>query len=372
MGLLALVYIPLVLLSKLVRWTIMKPQLVDMSIGWGMVQQMNNGNFAPFAAGGGATPNSIAIYDIFNVCGLSTYVEWEWFITIGFNLVIFALVSSFYRSNKSVGLYETLFLYLNIAILNIFCFNMAKEPAQFLCFILMALAITLPKGYKPKLITLACVLIWTTIYMRTYYGLILIYLFIVEFVVNNWLLKVDISDKKGRMKLVYTIIGVIAFFALCQFVLLSVLSVVSPETYAEMIWANNRADTPAASQITPIFESENRVLFTIDYFFKIFRLMLPIELLIKGKVTYLFIILYHYLLCIFLLRNFLEHGKSSATKRLAFYLYIAFWLCSAAFEPDFGSWSRHEGVAFPIIILMLYSNPQKNIDEEKDKSTLLC
>ena len=41
------------------------------------------------------------------------------------------------------------------------------------------------------------------------------------------------------------------------------------------------------------------------------------------------------------------------TRTAALYLYLAFLLCSAAFEPDFGSWIRHQGVALPIILLIL-------------------
>ena len=41
------------------------------------------------------------------------------------------------------------------------------------------------------------------------------------------------------------------------------------------------------------------------------------------------------------------------TRTIALYTYLAFLLCSAMFEPDFGSWLRHQSVAFPIIIYIL-------------------
>ena len=37
----------------------------------------------------------------------------------------------------------------------------------------------------------------------------------------------------------------------------------------------------------------------------------------------------------------------------ALYLSLAFLLCSAAFEPDFGSWIRHEGITLPVLLLIL-------------------
>ena len=42
--------VPIIIASKAVRWTIMKPQLVDMSIGWGFVPKIRNGAFTGFGA----------------------------------------------------------------------------------------------------------------------------------------------------------------------------------------------------------------------------------------------------------------------------------------------------------------------------------
>ncbi len=353
MGLLALIYIPLVLLSKLVRWTIMKPQLVDMSIGWGMVHKINNGDCGQFAFN---QNNSLQLFEFINFCGLSTYVEWEWFLTIALNITVFSAAYNFLKSNKSALLSDNIFIYLNIAILNIFCFNLAKEPPQLLCFLLMSFAVAFPKSLSAKRIAIAFALLFTAFFMRKYYGLVLIYIFVVEFAVNNWISKVDASTSKGKRDIAFIILGLLFFFACCQYVLLSVMSSVDPETYSEMIWVNNRDATNAASEITPIFASENRLLFTVDYFIKIFRLMFPIELLLKGKVTYLFIIAYHFMLFKYLLKSFTDFKSLTDTHKYALYLYIAFWMCSASFEPDYGSWIRHEGVAFPVIILLLNRN----------------
>ena len=136
--------------------------------------------------------------------------------------------------------------------------------------------------------------------------------------------------------------------------------------------------------------------------------MFPFELLIKGKIKYIFFIVFQSLLVLFIERAFINRKKNDITiveeeeeneednkeevtisdndeetvfqedfedeieenddqrvlrlqqeedRRLsrtsALYLYLAFLLCSAAFEPDFGSWIRHQGVALPIILLIL-------------------
>ena len=137
--------------------------------------------------------------------------------------------------------------------------------------------------------------------------------------------------------------------------------------------------------------------------------MFPYELLIKGRIKYIFFIVFQSLLVGFIGRAFINRKKKVITedeeedvaekevtsigdnvfeneeesdyyeeieeeneeneeekelrllqeedRRLsrtsALYLYLAFLLCSAAFEPDFGSWIRHQGVALPIILLIL-------------------
>ena len=160
----------------------------------------------------------------------------------------------------------------------------------------------------------------------------------------------------------------------------------------------------ADSEIVPFFSKGNRLFATFDYVIKIFRLMFPFELIIKGRIKYLFFIAFQVLLVMFIGRAFINRRKKAIiseeeeedstaiddnivesdidndnyeeiedkeedgdeeevmiqkeedrrlTRTAALYLYLAFLLCSAAFEPDFGSWIRHQGVALPIILLIL-------------------
>ena len=55
-------------------------------------------------------------------------------------------------------------------------------------------------------------------------------------------------------------------------------------------------------------------------------------------------------------------------KMYAIYLFVGFLFASATFEPDFGSWVRHEAVALPVIILMadlFDNNKEERIEGEK-------
>lgn len=357
--------VPLIILAKIVRWTIMRPQLVDMSIGWGFLPKIQARPFIGFAPSNfwGASnsvtnvdDNAISFFQLLDL-GFTSYQAWEAYITVLFNILIFLSVKNFYERNPYAGWKENCFVYLNVAILNIFCLNVAKEPYQMIFFFLMAMAIAIPKDYTSKSIALIVTLVLTILYSRKYYGLVLMYFLILNFVVDklfgkNQQEQAEMSDSKkkmyGKLLLIAVLFGVLHYF------FMSYLMTGNADTYDEMVAANSRDGTPAASEITPLFPNSNPALLAVDYFIKIFRLMVPIELLFKLKVTYLFLLVYQGLLLTFLARTFQNRDKQqNPTRTISMYLYIAFLLCSATFEPDFGSWVRHQGVAFPVILLII-------------------
>lgn len=424
--------IPIILASKIVRWTIMYKKLVLLSIGNGMVERMNGGSYRfgvavlseMTNAGNLAENNTGALFRAINFFGIHTTVGWEIYITVLFNILLCFVVKDFYTRTPEAGKKENFFIYLGVAILNIFCFNLAKEPYQMLFFFLMAWAIKFGKTYKQKSYYLAGALLITVLFSRKYYGLILIYYFILQFVVRQLFDNIDFESTNGRKKLITNILITGGIIAVCHFFLLSFLSVSNEDTYTEMMAANYRSmdrASVAESEIVPIFAKGNPFLAAIDYGIKIFRLMFPIELLIKGKVTYIFLVVFQALLAVFIGTAFIKRNRmrkeeegelededyeeeddeeeddeekdnededddkeetddidedneddedeedeeeeriAAFEKRrdrqdcrtAALYLYLAFLLCSAAFEPDFGSWIRHEGITLPVLLLML-------------------
>ncbi len=355
--------IPLILLSKLIRWTIMKPQLVNMSIGWGFVPKIQR-PFQGFTASwsnsnsdttGSVSDNAISFFQLIDF-GWGSYETWEVVITILFNIITYLLVVQFYHRNPYAGSKERWFIYLNVAILNIFCFNLAKEPYQMIFFVLMNIAMSVPKTYKTKSITLTIALIITILYSRKYYGLVLMYFFVLNFLISKLFGEKEINTKgfSGKRELVMKLLLLAVVFGVFHYVFMSYLQAESADTYNEMVAANSRDWTAAVSEITPLFPNSNPALLAVDYFIKIFRLMIPIELLFKGKVTYILCIIYQIMLLTFLIRTFKSRNrKTNPTRTIALYFYFAFLLCSAAFEPDFGSWMRHQGVAFPVILMLI-------------------
>ena len=357
--------VPLIIIAKIVRWTIMRPQLVDMSIGWGFLPKIitySYKGFEPsnfFGASNAITNvdgNAISFFQILNL-GFTTYEAWEIYITLIYNILIFLSVRDFFQRNPYAGWKENSFIYLNVAILNIFCLNLAKEPYQMVFFFLMAQAITVPKEYNRKYIALLIALVITILYSRKYFGLVLMYFLILNFLIDKLFKNregINHEDKKAKKELYIKLFSLMVLFGILHYFFMSYLMTENEDTYNEMVAANSRDQTPAASEITPLFPNSNPALLAVDYFIKIFRLMIPVELLFKLKITYSFLLVYQGFLLSFVIRTFKNRNKKlNPTRTIAMYLYIAFVLCSATFEPDFGSWIRHQGVAFPIILFLI-------------------
>ena len=418
-------FIPIIIASKIVRWTVMYMKLVVMSIGNGMAVRMYLGMYQfkvsglsqTSSASSVAESNAGALFRAINFFNCIWIQDWEIYISVLFNIFTLIMVVDFYKRTPQAGLKENIFIYLGVAILNIFCFCLSKEPYQMLFFFLMAMAIIAGRTYQQKSILLGGALFLTILLSRKYYGLVFIYYFFLQYIVRYLFDNIDFQSKHGKKKLITNIFITSIIIGVSYFFLLSYLSTSSESTYNEMMNANyrdmNRASV-ADSEIVPFFSKGNRLLATVDYVIKIFRLMFPVELLIKGKVKYLFFIAFQVLLAFFISRAFINRRKPEEeeeeeeeeedaalaiadihvneeevdsphfadedeeyeeeeetddnedeglvkkkeedrrqTRTAALYLYLAFLLCSAAFEPDFGSWIRHQGVALPIILLIL-------------------
>lgn len=357
-------FIPLIIISKIVRWTILKPQLVDTSIGWYMVKNIYQDKTSSFSINGNATENSIILFDFINIFNIRSYIGWEIFFTIILNIPVFFMIKEYYRTHPLTKWRENLFIYMNVAILNIFCFNMAKEPYQMLFFILMYYCIMLRNTtYMKKCFLIIGVLLLCTFLARRYYALVIMFFVFLVFTVG-YLFKKNARKKLTNKQL--TVYITLMLLAICglHYLFMAFMGGKDPETYLELIRVNNRVGSLASSEITPIFNANGGPLFTAEYFIKIFRLLFPVELLLKGKITYIFLIVNQLLLVTFMIRAFkgmggkgnstrLTQTSSVSTRNIALFTYIAFLLCSAAFEPDFGSWVRHQGVTFPIILLIL-------------------
>lgn len=361
-----LVLFPIMIFAgKLIRWTILKSVLVDMSIGNGMISQIISGTtqfvFLSEVGMADAAGNSAAIFSAINFFGLTTTVQFEIYISFIWNIILIALLL---KSKKHLSLPQFLFWMTSIAVLNIWDFCLAKEPLQMIFFLVMMLIICSKKlNEHAKFIGIIITLLLSVLTYRVYYILIVAFLIIVGLICKKWLLKL----KKIKAK---HIILLLIILAGSYFVMLNAIKVIDMESFNELMRVRTRLGE-ASTQMLNIFKSENLAIFSLDYLIMILRMLFPVELIPMG-IKYWPYVFYQILISYFLIKAIISMKKQSKSTNLALYLYIAFLLASGTFEPDFGSWVRHEAAIIPVLLVMagiIIPKEKKEISYEKENNT---
>ena len=356
-----LIILPLmVILGKIIRWTILKSVLVDMSIGNGMISKIINGSgwFTSLAETGisDAAGNASVFFRLINFFGLTTTVQFEIYISIIWNMILIFLIK---KCKPIMNTMEFLFVSISIAVLNIWDFCLAKEPMQLLFFLIIALILFNKKlSINLKYFLTILVLVITVLYYRVYYILIILFLIIVSIVFEKYIIKQKKITKK-------TIIKVLILLAFIYFIMLNVIKIIDISSYNELIRVRTRSGL-ANTQMLNLFKSTNLILFSVDYFIMIIRMMFPVELIPMG-IKYWPYAFYKILISYFVIKNVTHLKKLNKTKKLALYLYIAFLLSSATFEPDFGSWIRHEAAIIPILLIITNAIEVNDVGENDEK-----
>jgi hypothetical protein len=99
------------------------------------------------------------------------------------------------------------------------------------------------------------------------------------------------------------------------------------------------------------------LIFFVNIFLSIVRLMLPVELLLIGvNLRYCLFIAYQFIITAYYLKitGAMSHKQVDETQKIAFCVFTGFLLGSGLFEPDFGSWIRHESAVLPVLLLMFF------------------
>ena len=355
-----------IVFGKIVRYGVMTESLVKPGIGWGMVEKVNNDSYKfgltvkdseNDSEVSNATANAGFIFAKINFLHLANnYYEYEILISVIWNIIVLLIIL---KLKKSYYLWEMLFILVSVAVLNIFDFCLAKEPIQMIYFILMYFILKSNKSSKFKFNGCLFIYFLSAFTYRNYYILM------AGFLVFTFLTYKMIASKKDKVS--FKQIFLIVFFAyLCYFAILNAVKLVSPSHFNELIRVRLRTSS-AASDMRAIFKTNNLVVFTLDYLIMIIRMMLPVELLKLGP-KYAVYTLYQILISGIVFNNLRNVRNISTSRRIALFIYIAFLMGSAAFEPDFGSWIRHEAVLFPIF--MIISGFNEGGGENGEKNTI--
>ena len=331
-------FIPLVLLGKLVRFTLMKESLVVEGIGHHFLRVIVNHQYVD-EEGPGRILSELVLF--FSRFGARTYLQQELIFTLLWNILLFMLLLNV-RRYLTIG--QAAFLVCSIMVLNIFAFTLAKEPIQMLYFLLVYEILCRPRlSVKKKYVLSVLAIIFASITFRAYYIMIAIYM------AGSMVLMNAVIKKKMNilaMSLIFLLMAGTVYFIILNAARLAGL----PE-YDELVRVRSQARGFGVTVIAPSFRTDNLFYLSVNYVLVMIRMLFPVELIRLG-VKYFPYVFYKLLITVVFLSHLSHFKTNSQIMNLSLTVYIGFLCCSVAFEPDFGSWVRHESVVFPVFIIM--------------------
>lgn len=333
--------IPVAILGKLIQFYILPDKYFYDS--WRMALMMQGETSQGWWSGYETTIN---IFSKVNIFGLTTSRQWSILLGIIFTLLLVALVSRV----KEMSMSECIYTLMATGLMNIYVFNLAKEPIQMTYFFFIMLIILLPiKNTFIKIIGCCGIYYWESNTFREYY-IMMAAMVVVLYFIFLWL------RKRRNIKTYYVILSIIiSVSAMIAFVYAS--QYVAPDAYEDvMIVRDKYSNDEATSSIkNPIEVNGNFGIWAFDYILAAIRMMIPVEMILKSPVYAPFFV-YQIFVLIYLVRAMKNVKRLDTQLLLSLACFSAYILGSFVFEPDFGSWVRHEAAAFPIFYLMAYED----------------
>lgn len=348
--------------GKIIRYTLMKTSLVDTGIGHFLINPILN-NPIKFklieqdSMVSYAGVNTISIFSLINIFKLTTYTGWEIYISLIWNLILFGIIGNI---KEKLDFKQFIFIVLSVMVLNIFDFTLAKEPIQMLYFIVIY-CILCSNKIKYKYLFTVLTILFSAVTFRSYFILIIMFMMLASTLCNIFIIKKD----KVRIKNIIFLVFCVTFF---YFIFLNIAKVSMPSQFNELIRVRTRT-SEAVTDMRNIFKSSNLAIFSIDYMIMLIRMLVPVELVRFGP-KYFAYIFYQLVITFFIVKALKYVKYNSRQKNVALFLYIGYLFASATFEPDFGSWVRHETVLFPIMLIIsdikVFNSSKGEFVNEKD------
>lgn len=241
-------------------------------------------------------------------------------------------------------------------LLPVFVWNTHKETLQFMFFLLIALIAlsTKQENVKTDTMLISLLILWSFVF-RSYY--IIIAVGTAGLMILDRLLH---SECKERVK-----VGVVCFLVFGFFAFLIALKSFAPEKLHTLF--NGRmgvnewrmGDGNANTIIVDLLSNPQRkiVLYLLNYIISALRMMLPFELLFKGikYVPFIVLQLFWTLWLIKAVKEFVKGQWYKKPEKRLLFITLSWYLVAFLFEPDFGSFVRHQSAAFPIMLPVLFT-----------------
>lgn len=308
-----------------------------------------------------------SVFKHINIFNISSLIVWSILITAVFGVITYRLI---YKNTMFTDL--TMFIYLcsGVFLLGIYVFNISKEILQYTIFLILYYIIK-KSSYEHRyfyVILCSMIFILESIIFRSYYIVTAAFCFFI-FVVIDLLDKGKIKQRTGIISALLIMIALLmSFMVVSKYAMPSeynaVLNVRSVLNY------NREGADNAVTIITDVFNSNgNLVLWLINYIITAIRMLFPFELLFKSVAYVPFIIFQLIITFYFILSYKRLFNFKNTTFVLSLCVFTSFLLTSVMFEPDFGSWLRHECTTLPVTILFVSQLTNDKLCSAKIRAT---
>lgn len=280
----------------------------------------------------------------------------DWSIALGFLLTLVMIFMTL-RADAP-DLMQSVFVLATAGLLNIYIFTIGKDVIQFFFFLGVYVVLILPLDSQMlKMLLSAGILYYESTFFRRYYVLIAALVIIVYAVLRYF---------RNRKKLdAKTVMTIIAILMASIYVLLLVASAIMPDDYHQVMtlrdYYSDGMDGNADSStfINNWVSGGGLPIFMVNYVINAFRMMIPVELAMRGA-YYLPFFCFQVMVTVYVVNLLRQINRiNEPVLFLALCVYLGYALASFIFEPDFGSWTRHEAATFPVLHLLVLNSYQK-------------
>ena len=301
--------------------------------------------------------STVEIFKSINYLNLTTREQWSIVLGIVGTIIIMIMISRV----KEMSLTEVFFTLMASGLLNIYAFNIAKEPVQMTYFLFVLVIIMLPfDNNVVKIIGCALIFYWESNTYRSYYILMaaMCIVFFVVFTIFKRMFE-EITKLKILLAIIMCLIGVFIAIFVAQFI--------DKESYNELMAAktshtNEGATSAIFNWVGDETDNGNYGTFMINYVINGIRMMLPLELLIKSP-GYSPFVIYQTFILVYWIRAIKNIKTINNQGFLALICFSSYIFGSFTFEPDFGSWVRHEAASFPVLYVLAYEDLSQDKQE---------
>lgn len=339
-------FVLIVIVAKIVRWTVMYGNQVVCGVGHFWINDLKAGrvSFQLFSAEEGSSAaggNAAYLFHLIDFFHLQTYEAWEIYTSILSNAIVLVFML---KLKRKIRIYQWVIVAATIAVLNIFSFCLAKDPIQMLYFMAIALILLTDWGYVQKSLAIYGCLYISMVTFRTYYALILVFIMAAQVVLEG------LKRLEGGLSRFLLFVGCMTLFG---GIFLAIVYNVLPENYQDIYAARvlTRSIETANSGMKNWIDTESVFTFTLNWIVVVLRLWFPLELMPMGPKYWVYVV-YQLMMTLLMFRTLAHLRENKQSVNLALCVYLGFSLGSGLFEPDYGSWIRHEAVCFAVIFIM--------------------